>query len=91
MLFFDALSKLFGFDRDPAEGQWPRRVATSELPPERIPIVGYNQPLPFGIREVTGPDHQGWQGWSPQRRQDNGTKEFTRYLQDGALPPPQQK
>jgi hypothetical protein len=90
-MFFDAISKFFGFDRDPAGGKWPRRVATSELPPERIPIVGYSRPLRLGIREVTGPDHQGWQGWSPQRRQDNGIKEFTRYLQDGALPPPQQK
>jgi hypothetical protein len=90
MSFFDAISKFFGFDRDPAEGKWPRRVATNELPPERIPVVGYNQPLPFGIREVTGPGHQSWQAWSPQRS-NNATKEFNRYLRDGGLPPPEDK
>ena len=90
MVFFDAISRFFGFDRDPAEGKWPRPVATNELPPERIPSAGHNQPLPFGIRELTGRDHQGCQGWSPQRS-DNGIKEFNRYMRDGYLRPPEQK
>jgi hypothetical protein len=90
MVFFDAISRFFGFDRDQAEGKWPRRVAINELPPDRIPIVGYTQPLSFGIREVRGRDHQGWQAWSPQRS-DNRTREFNRYLRDGALSPPEQK
>jgi hypothetical protein len=91
MPFFDAISRFFGFDRDPTVGKWPRPVGTNELPPERIPIIGYNQPLPFGIREVSGPNHQGWQPWRQRQQQEDATKEFNRYLRDGGLPAPGQK
>jgi hypothetical protein len=46
--------------------------------------------LPFGIREVTGPDHQGWQPWkSPiEQRDREAGRTMGDFLMDGAVRPP---
>ena len=91
MSFFDAISKFFGLDRDPGKGTWPRVVGTNELPPSRLPIVPphLRGTLPFGIREVTGPDHQGWQPWkSPIEQRDREVgRTMGDFLMDGAVRP----
>jgi hypothetical protein len=92
MSFFDAISKFFGFGAEPEGGTWPRVVGTNELPPSRLPIVPpHMRPsLPFGIREVTGPDHQGWQPWkSPiEQRDREAGRTMGDFLMDGAVRPP---
>jgi hypothetical protein len=89
MSFFDAISKFFGIGRDPGEGKWPRVVGTNELPPSRLPILPphLRPPLPFGIREVTGPDHQSWQPWKPPHERDRNAG-MDDFLRDGFVPPP---
>jgi hypothetical protein len=92
MPFFDAISKFFGFGGPKPEGTWPRKVATNELPPSRLPIVpAHLRPsLPFGIREVTGPNHEGWQAWKnplEQRNREEG-RTMLDFLRDGAVRPP---
>ncbi len=91
MSFLKSFSKFFGLDQQPA-GQWPRKVEWWEPPPERLPIVSphLRDPLPPGIREVTGPDHRGWQPWSPRSLEpthhlrDPDIKRIDDYLRDGA-------
>jgi hypothetical protein len=98
MSFLKSLGKFFGFDQQPA-GQWPRRVASWELPPERQPILPSHlrEPLPPGVREVTGADHQGWKPWSPRspqpphRLRDPDLKRMDDFLLDGAVFPPTRK
>jgi hypothetical protein len=85
-----AISEHYGLDQEPAP--WPykngRKVATNELPPERIPITGKNSPLPHGIREVKhGEARQGWPSWKPRESQDTDHQRMNDYLRDGALDP----
>jgi hypothetical protein len=92
MPFFDAISKFFGFGAEPQAGTWPRKVATNELPPSRLPIVPphLRGTLPFGIREVTGSDHQSWQPWkSPiEQRDREAGRTMGDFLMDGAVRSP---
>ena len=93
MFFMNSISRFFGLDREPTKGKWPRKVEWWELPPQRVPILEPHQipVLPNGLREVTGPNHRGWQPWSPPRSQPQPPqqmrgeiKQFTAYLRDGA-------
>ena len=91
MSFFDAISQFFGFGAEPS-GTWPRKVATNELPPSRLPIIPphLRGTLPFGIREVSGPSHEGWQPWKnpiEQRNREEG-RSMGDFLRDGAIRPP---
>jgi hypothetical protein len=91
MSFFDAIGRLFGLNREPEGGTWPRKVGTNELPPARLPIVPphLRGTLPFGIREMTGPDHQGWNQWKPRWERDREAgRGMGDYLRDGAVRPP---
>jgi hypothetical protein len=93
MSFFDAISQFFGFGGEPGAGQWPRKVGTNELPPARLPIIPAHlrASLPFGIREVTGPSHEGWQPWkSPiEQRDREAGRSMGDYLTDGCVRPPE--
>jgi hypothetical protein len=91
MSFLDSISKFFGLNRDPGAGTWPRKVATNELPPSRLPILpAHMRPsLGFGIREMNGPDHQSWRPWTNpllQRNRETG-RSMTDYLMDGCVRP----
>jgi hypothetical protein len=91
MSFYDSISNFFGFTRDPEKGKWPRKVGLNELPPERLPKLPphLRPPLPQGLREVTGPDHEGWQPWSkPQPPARDSVDDF---LRDGAVEPPKRR
>jgi hypothetical protein len=101
MSFLKSLAQFFGFRPQQPTGQWLRKVESWELPPECQPILlrHLRQPLPPGIREVTGADHQGWQPWKarqqePQRQHPIRHPDMQRmrdYLVDGAAPPPDKK
>jgi hypothetical protein len=96
MSFFDAISKFFGLDRAPETGKWPRKVGSHELPPERMPVLPphLRPTLPFGIREVMGPEHSGWEPWQPRHLRDSDRNDAERmgdYLRDGCAPPPDKR
>ncbi len=94
MSFLKSISEFFGFDREPGSGAWPRVVGLNELPPERLPILPPHQRAPLlpGIREVKGPEHQGWKPWSPPRPQAPHNpfrdERMNEYMRDGAVAPP---
>jgi hypothetical protein len=92
------ITEYFGLDREPIKGNWPRKVESWELPPERIPILPPDQvpPLPPGLRDAERSGHRGWQEWKrpqPQQRRTNilrhaDVNHMGDYLRDGAVAPP---
>ena len=88
--YYRSISEHFGLDQEPEP--WThkggRKVATNELPPERLPVSGRNAPLPHGIREVKhGEAHQGWPGWKSREPQDSDHRRMNDFLRDGAIDP----
>jgi hypothetical protein len=90
MSFFDSISQFFGFGGSKPEGTWPRKVATNELPPSRLPIIPAHLrgTLPFGIREPCAA-WQGWLPWKPPLEHERSAgSTMTDFLHDGFVPPP---
>ena len=98
MPFFDEISKRFGMNKGLEGGQWPRRVANNEPPPQRRwPSEDYEaQPMRHGIREVkiengriVDPNQPKTKPSLPDpSRFIRDSHEHNGYLRDGGLPPP---